>query len=137
MLAQTTLTLREQKLHRSQVSFRGGHHERRAALFVRQVDVGAVCQEKVHYLTNKRYDYFPISLTVTIILEDADLPVALSDGAEQRHDASPIGLGHGGTLLQQQAAHFQFAPTRGCRQSWMGERRRSNVVGQIRSMGHV
>lgn len=48
----------------------------------------------------------------------AHLPVSLSDGAEQRDDASPVGLGHGRALLQQQTTHLQLPPTGRCGQSW-------------------
>ena len=48
----------------------------------------------------------------------AHLPVSLSDGAEQRDDASPVGLGHGRALLQQQTANLQLPPTGRCGQSW-------------------
>lgn len=50
-----------------------------------------------------------------------DLPVSLSHGAEQRDDASPVGLRHGRALLQQQAANLQLPPTRRCGQSWKRE----------------
>lgn len=46
-----------------------------------------------------------------------NLPVSLSDGAEQRDDAPSVGLGHGSPLLQQQPTHLQLPPTRSRRQS--------------------
>lgn len=39
-----------------------------------------------------------------------DLPVSLPHGAEERDDASPVGLRHGGALLQQEAADLQLPP---------------------------
>lgn len=40
------------------------------------------------------------------------LPVALSDGTEERDDPAAVGLAHGRSLLQKQPADVQLAPPR-------------------------
>lgn len=57
-----------------------------------------------------------------------NLPVSLSDGAEQRDDASPVGLRHRRALLQQQAANLQLPPTRRRSQSWNAQRIRDEMT---------
>lgn len=51
-----------------------------------------------------------------------DLPVSLSDGAEERDDPAAVGLRHGGALLQEQPAHLQLPAPRRRRQGCTGEK---------------
>ena len=52
----------------------------------------------------------------------AHLPVALSDGTEERNDPAAVGLRHRGALLQEEPADLQL-PAPGCRrQSWRREK---------------
>lgn len=53
-----------------------------------------------------------------------DLPVSVSDGAEEGDDASSVRLSHSCSLFQQQATDLQFTPTWGRRQSWTHKRLR-------------
>lgn len=108
----------------------GRHHQRRAALLVGQVDVGAVSQQEVDDLqAHRRHSAIqtfrpqaePVKIQSGRVrgqeAPPTDLPVTLPHGAEQRHHAPPVGLAGGGALLQQQAANLQLPPTSGRRQS--------------------
>lgn len=58
----------------------------------------------------------------------AHLPVALSDRAEERDHPAPVGLRHGGALLQEQPADVQLPPARRRRQSCRGEERGEQIA---------